>query len=291
MRRLWICLSVLLTSSALATPLPLSLKDISLMLRSGYSSTDVLREIAQRHVLETLEPSAQQSFAQIGASRELIAVLERGSLQVDEATAAAARSAEATAAASREAQAEQSFRDATQVLLAQRARDRAAPPSGLSIFAALQNRLVVWADGTITPASSNALEHKKLVAFYFSAHWSAPCRKFTPELVDYYDRVSAQHPEFQLIFVSLDRSRYSWETYVRESRMPWLALDYEQLDRFAELTKLGGETLPSLLVIDDTGRIVASSYAGAKYLGPQNALAALDRLLAGPGAAPVASGP
>jgi nucleoredoxin len=276
--------------AALAGPQPLALKDISLMLRSGYATTDVLREISQRRVIEKLDPATRSSFEQIGASAELIDVLEKGSFKVDDATAQEAREAAAAEAASREQEAEKAFRTATQILREQRARAAARPQnSGAPIFGAFKDKLVVCHDGTITPADPTALENKKLVAFYFSAHWCAPCRKFTPELVDYYNRVASQHPEFQLIFVSLDRSRYSWEIYQRENKMPWLALDYDRLAEFAPLKELGGESIPSLLVIDDTGHVVASSYEGEKYIGPQNALATLDKIFAGNNSAPTES--
>ena len=62
--------------------------------------------------------------------------------------------------------------------------------------------------------------------------------------------------------------------------MPWLAIDFDQLGAFSSLKQLGGESIPSLLVIDSTGRVVASSYDGDKYVGPQTALASLDQIFA-----------
>jgi len=99
----------------------------------------------------------------------------------------------------------------------------------------------------------------------------------------------AAHPEFELIFVSADRSRFGWETYIRETKMPWLAIDYDQLGDLPEIKQIGGESIPSLLVLDAGSHIVASSYEGEKYLGPQNALDALDRIFQGSTAAPIAS--
>jgi nucleoredoxin len=231
-------------------------------------------------VLDTLDPATRKSLQQFGASPELITVLEKGELKVDDATAEKARQAARAAAASQEQEIEQTYRSATEVLRAQHARGNALP-AGVSVLGALQSHLVVCRDGTISPADSSATENKKLIAFYFSAHWCAPCRKFTPELVDYYNRVAPQHPEFQVVFVSFDRSRFSWETYLRDAHMPWLALDYDQLGNYEHLKQLGGESIPSLLVVDETGHVVASSYAAGKYVGPGNALAALDQIFAG----------
>jgi hypothetical protein len=55
--------------------------------------------------------------------------------------------------------------------------------------------------------------------------------------------------------------------------------------------KLGGGSIPSLLVIDREGNVIAYRYEGEKYLGPQNALAALDRIFAGKAGSRVAQAP
>jgi hypothetical protein len=46
-----------------------------------------------------------------------------------------------------------------------------------------------------------------------------------------------------------------------------------------------------LLILDSNSRLVASSYDGDKYLGPKNAMAALDRIFAPPGQPQVAQTP
>ena len=130
-------------------------------------------------------------------------------------------------------------------------------------------------------------------AYRFSISWSRifPQGKgaVNQKGLDYYNRVAPQHPEFQLIFVSADRSRYNWELYLRENKMPWLAVDFDQLGDLASLKQLGGDSIPSLLVLDDSLHVVASSYEGDKYVGPQNALATLDRIFAANAASPAAS--
>lgn len=254
------------------------------MLRSGYSSESVLQEIAERKVVDLLDPTLKKTLLAAGASPRLISVLEEGEYRVDDATAEQARQAAAEMSSRQEAQAEKVFRDATAALKEQRARASATlPPPGVAIISALQDKLVACHDGVIRPIDRGLEENKKLIAFYFSAHWCAPCRKFTPQLVDYYNRVAPQHPEFELIFVSADRSRFNWETYIRETKMPWPAIDYEQLAGLDGLKQAGGESIPSLLVLDESGHVVASSYEGERYVGPQNAIAGLDKIFAAKG--------
>ncbi|MEO5753724.1 MAG: thioredoxin-like domain-containing protein [Chthoniobacterales bacterium] len=282
MRWLLILLVAALAARAAAEPRPLSIKEIALMLRSGYSSESVLAEITSRRVLDPLDQATKKSMLEFGADPHLIAALESGGHVVSTSEADQVKAREAELAARRTAQIEQD-RQLNTLYQAQQAeaRARATPPplpGQALILEALKSKLVRCRDGGTKPAEGSELKTKKFVALYFSAHWCGPCRKFTPELVEYYNRVAAAHPEFELVFVSSDRSRFAWETYIRETKMPWLAIDYDRLPELAGVKEIGGKSIPSLLVLDSGSRVVASSYDGENYLGPQNALAALDKI-------------
>ncbi len=276
-------MAICLTATVASGAAPLTNKDVALMLRSGYSSESVETELQARRVREPFDPAIKKSMVEFGASAQLLAALESGLYVVSSTEAGQAKLREAEAAAKRQAQIEedQKLNTLHQAQLAEtRAQAASAPAGGTLILDALKSRLVHCRDGTISRADGTELEKKKFVALYFSAHWCAPCRKFTPELVQYYQRMTAEHPDFELVFVSADRSRFGWETYISETKMPWLAVDYDHLAELAEVRNLGGASIPSLLVIDRGSHIVASSYEGEKYLGPQNALATLDKLFA-----------
>merc|ERR1712232_235192 len=62
----------------------------------------------------------------------------------------------------------------------------------------------------------------KTLGLYFSAHWCPPCRGFTPKLSETYKKVKAEHPNFEIVFVSSDRDQESWKEYY--DSMPWLAI-------------------------------------------------------------------
>ncbi|MDQ3197571.1 MAG: hypothetical protein M3Q46_00015 [Verrucomicrobiota bacterium] len=286
MRWLLILLVASLAARASAEPRPLSTKEIALMLRSGYSSESVLAEITSRRVLDPLDEATKKSMLEFGADPHLIAALESGRHVISTSEADQVKAREAELAARRTAQIEQD-RQLNTLYQAQQAeaRARATPPPSPGqalILEALKSKLVRCRDGSTKPADGSELETKKFVALYFSAHWCAPCRKFTTQLVDYYNRVAATHPEFEIIFVSSDRSRFGWETYIRETKMPWLAVDYDQISNLRGVKDLGGASIPSLLVLDRESHVVASSYDGEKYLGPANALAALDKIFSAP---------
>jgi nucleoredoxin len=289
MRLLFLLFAVGLVGAVAAAP-PLSNKEIALMLRSGYTSDGVLAEVTTRRVLDALDPGTKKTLLDFGASSQLIATLESGNYAVSSSEASQARQREAEVAARRAAQIEQAQK-LNQLYQAQQAKARAkaiAPAGGTPLLDSLKQKLVRCVDGTVSRAVGSELESKKFVALYYSALWCAPCRKFTPELVDYYNRVASAHPEFEIVFVSADRSRFSWESYIHETKMPWLAIDYDQLADMSGVKSLGGDSIPSLLVLNESSQIVASSYDGGKYLGPQNALAALDKIFASGGGGQVA---
>lgn len=277
-RNLVALLLVGLSLASVAAPRPLTVKEISLMLRSGYASDDVLHELVARRVLDAPDEATCKALVSFGASAPLLAALDQGTYRVDAATADQVAQQAREDFAKQEAQVARIYRDATAKLKEERTQSKAPAVPNEPIINAFRDKLMVCRDGTMKPVDFSTLETKKLIGFYFSAHWCAPCRKFTPKLVDDYQRVQSQHPEFDIIFVSFDRSRFNWETYMRDAQMPWPAIDFDQLGQFGALKELGGESIPSLVVVDGTGHLVANSYQDGKYVGPENAVAALEKL-------------
>jgi len=68
---------------------PMSLKEVSLMLRSGYSSDAVEREVATRHFIGTLDANGEKNLVQAGASPALVSGLKSGAFAIPTAEVAA----------------------------------------------------------------------------------------------------------------------------------------------------------------------------------------------------------
>jgi nucleoredoxin len=79
----------------------------------------------------------------------------------------------------------------------------------------------------------------KIVALYFSAHWCPPCRQFTPVLKvvfcfdwisngiflkDFYDEL--ENEDFEIVFVSFDRSKEDLKKYLEEAHGDWYHIPY-----------------------------------------------------------------
>ena len=286
MRR-WVYLVFFLFITATqAGQLPLTVSEISLMLRTGYSSNSIIKELAARRFVDALDANKETTLLNAGASAELISALKSGTYSLSADKTAAVLQRMSALDQRRATQAEISRKsDARYQAQVARERSAAKPPSSAdgsagAIADLLKDDLVQYRNG-IVHLDEGALASKKLIAVYFSAHWCGPCRKFTPQLVDYYNRVAPQHPEFEIVFYSHDRSPADFETYMRETNMPWPAIDFAKLKTRQSLTKNAGPGIPSLVVFDSNGNVVSSSYVGSQFRGPQQVLADLDAIFAG----------
>jgi nucleoredoxin len=273
-----------------AGQLPLTVSEIGLMLRSGYSSNSLMQELSTRHFADTVDEAKGKTLVQAGASEELIAALKSGIYSLSPEKTAAIQEQMAAAEQRRTEQAEVA-RKSEAAYEARLIRERSAKPTNLNtggtdaVMQFLKSDLVQLHNGGVAHADETALENKKLIAFYFSAEWCGPCRKFTPQLVDYYKRVAPDHPEFEVVFYSRDRSLFAMQKYMQEQNMPWLAIDYSKLKEKEVLAKNAGNGIPSLVLVDSTGKVISSS----QDVGPQKVLTDIDAILAGKAPARVAS--
>ena len=285
MLRLAFVLLVLVATafSGVARVLPLTAKEVALMLRAGYSSQTVQEELAARHFAGACDAAAEKVLRDAGASEALIEVLKKGAYQSSPADAQAAQDQIALQKQRQALEAERSRKFNT-LYQSQLARERAAAPpkteSSSAITDLLKGDLVTWKTGSLVRFDDEQLGKKKLIAFYFSAQWCGPCRKFTPKLVEFYNQTAAQHPEFEIVFVSSDKSPFGMETYMRESHMPWPAIDFAKLPGKAAIKKYAGESIPCLVVVDAAGNVVADTYAGKNYLGPEKVIGDLTAMFA-----------
>ena len=120
------------------------------------------------------------------------------------------------------------------------------------------------------------LASKDYYMIYFSASWCPPCRKFTPSLVEYYNK-HAKEDNFELIFYTSDRSEKASEKYMQDYKMAWPTVKFSKM-KYTDLKKFGGAGIPRLVLIDKEGKVIADSYEGKKYKGPSVALKKMDEL-------------
>jgi thiol-disulfide isomerase/thioredoxin len=143
----------------------------------------------------------------------------------------------------------------------------------------LVGRLVTLENGALKPFDMRRLNGVKFYGIMFSAGWCGPCREFAPHLLESYRSIRRIYPEFELVLVSNDHSPAEMLAYMREENMPWPAIKYSELGQVDEITRLGGPGIPCLVLVDGEGRVLAHSFKGSDYLGPDSVLDATWRVL------------
>ena len=129
------------------------------------------------------------------------------------------------------------------------------PPAIKELFG---TRLVNAKGQRVSPA---ILDGKK-IGIYFSAHWCPPCQAFTPQLVSVYNALKKEGKPFEVVFVSSDRTEADMYRYMKEMDMPWPAVRYADKNREELKTKYGIRGIPTLVIIDSSGKTIAANARG-----------------------------
>lgn len=160
-----------------------------------------------------------------------------------------------------------------EVLLAQAPAGSGTPAAaaggGKSVFdGTLENKLVRLNGNAVSKAKEVAIPTRYYV-FYYSALWCGPCQAYTPSLVDLYNKIKPGNPKFELVFISSDHDEKSMEEYMKNKKMPWPALKLSAVEKFRKEFDHGVRGIPSVVVCDLEGKIVAKT----------NGIAQLEKLL------------
>jgi nucleoredoxin len=108
--------------------------------------------------------------------------------------------------------------------------------------------------------TNDVLSKKKVIGLYFSADWCGPCRQFTPELVNFYNKMNSRRGrenQFEIVWVSRCRDVNSFGQYF--THMNWLALPPELAlgTRGQELAaKYKVKGIPHLVLLDEVGNVI-----------------------------------
>ena len=290
-RLLWL---VALGAAALhaADPRPVSVQDLCLMLRSGYSDAEVLQETASRPLLEPITPAAEQTLRAAGAGQRLVDALKTSRRAVSPAEALAARQQQAIqeqrAAANAIQQAALLHSQQPAVAAARSAAGASAgapgpTPDPHGMESLLRGKLVVFRDEKLVEADTDALEGKKIFGLYYTRLASKAGGNFSNDLVQFYRNTVPKHPEFEIVFMSGDPSLYSMENFMRHLQMPWLAVAFDQLPQVPKLSRLQDPSgAARLLVCDNFGHPLADYHIGSDSSLLPQILPDLEKIIADP---------
>jgi nucleoredoxin len=119
-------------------------------------------------------------------------------------------------------------------------------------------------------SADSSLEGKKVVAFYFSAHWCPPCRAFTPLLKEAYEEYLEESSDIEIVFVSSDRSIEDMKEYMKTSHGNWLAIPNDSELGEALMAKFSIQGIPALIVCKSDGSVITNQgKADVQRAGPE----------------------
>lgn len=261
------------------------------MLRSGYSSDAVIRELAARHFADAFDSTVEEQLKRAGASDSLLNALRTGSY--------AATAAEISAAKEKASVKQKPTPPAKQVIQSPAARPQKPkfseaagtppPASPNAIYDLVQGNLIHLERGELRKLDDELVRKKKLFLIFVSSDSSELARSVTSSLVNFYRRAASTHPEFETIFYSQDRTAFAMESYIHKAEMPWPAVVFEKTG-----SKFAGRRLvyevPSLVLVSGDAKVLYSS-PGIQNSDMDKVVANLDKILATSSADPLAPPP
>ena len=107
---------------------------------------------------------------------------------------------------------------------------------------------------------NDSILDNKVYGMYFSAHWCAPCKRFTPRLVEVYKELQSVGKELEIVFCSLDNDANEYKEYY--DSMPWCSIGFQCpiLNKLKE--QLAIEGIPALVLFDSEGNLITNEGRG-----------------------------
>ena len=96
-----------------------------------------------------------------------------------------------------------------------------------------------------------------------SAHWCPPCRRFTPKLVECYEKLKAAGKKFEVVFVSSDKVKEGFDEYFASMTTSagdqLMALDFDERQLKNDLSTLFEVSgIPTLVLLKANGEVITT---------------------------------
>lgn len=133
-----------------------------------------------------------------------------------------------------------------------------------SVFDEILDGNLVKLEGKSLKKHQPAARPAKYYLFYYTASWCGPCQKFTPGLVEFYNKHKEGNDKFELVLITSDEDEDAMEGYAKDKNMPWPQLKLGKVKKFEKEFDHGVSGIPTVVVCDLKGEIVAKTQSLAQ---------------------------
>jgi len=111
-----------------------------------------------------------------------------------------------------------------------------------------------------TKAKGEVALKDKIVAVFFSAYFSRPCKEFTSVLKDFYDDMKKSGQPFDVVYVSIDRTPEEAKDFMEELHGDWWFLEVhsengsKKKDEYKVKWNIVG--IPAVVVVKANGNVI-----------------------------------
>jgi hypothetical protein len=145
-------------------------------------------------------------------------------------------------------------------------------------------RLAGMLQGHLVDIDGKPVEVKP--AEHFVVYWSGSqctwCAQYNAKFVEYYNKNLLERKDVQVFGIGNDRQMPAYYAYARKNLFAWPTLPNESIGLTQAFGNLGTVQMPGIIVMDKTGKIVASTtqLRGNPLQNADAVVAQLDKLLA-----------
>jgi thiol-disulfide isomerase/thioredoxin len=98
----------------------------------------------------------------------------------------------------------------------------------------------------------------------FWASWCGPCRAENPNVVAAYNQFKDKN--FTILGVSLDQDKAAWQKAIAKDQLTWTHMSDLKQWESAAVAAYGFDGIPFNVLVDPTGKIIASSLRGEELV-------------------------
>ncbi len=113
-------------------------------------------------------------------------------------------------------------------------------------------------ESALQSTESKPLKGAEFILLYRGRKACTRCSAFAPRLSEFYKRVKVEHPNFELVYISLDNSEADLKAHMADSGLPGIPVQFGKTHHAANATLLEGpKMLPFVHVVDRSGKVLA----------------------------------